>query len=125
MPESLAMIVRSTQDTFEVSATAWAAALGALDDRDEIARRLDENRRVGAAMEAELSALGVDFRPSHTNFIHTRPRDPAVFTAAMAAEGVIVRITGAFGDPTRVRVGIPAERDLDRVIAALRLAAAS
>lgn len=115
MPAELAAIARASQDTFEVSSLAFAAALGALDDRAEVDRRTAENARVRDALEASFLASGLEYYPSSANFVLVRPDDPRGFAAALAERGIIVRVTSAFGDATRVRIGVPAAADLDRV----------
>ncbi len=124
MSPALRAVARSAQDTFEVSALAFRAAEASLQDAAEIVRRAEENARVRAALQEALGARGVPFWESGANFVCASPAEPAAFIAALAAEGVIVRSTAAFGDPDRVRIGVPAEGDLPRLLAALRSATA-
>ena len=122
MDPALQAVARSAQDTFEVSAAAFMAARASLDDADLIAERVAENARVRDRLEAQFAALGIDCWPSAANFVCARPPDPDAFAARMAEQGIIVRPTAAFGAPDRVRVGVPAEPDADRVLAAITTA---
>jgi histidinol-phosphate aminotransferase len=119
MPAALTRHARALQETFEVGTLPQAAALASLDEPEEIARRATENARVRGALEAWLAERGVDHWPSTTNFVAVRPADPAGVVERAAAHGVLVRQMTAFGDPSRVRIGVPAEADLSRALAAL------
>ena len=120
MHPALQAVARSTQDTFEVSAATFMAARASLDDADVIAGRVAENARVRDRLEAQFAALGIDCWPSAANFVCVRPPDADVLVARMAEQGVLVRPAAAFGAPDRVRIGVPAEPDADRVLAAVR-----
>ena len=124
MDPALQAVARSAQDTFEVSAATFAAARASLDDADVIAARMVENARVRDRMEAHFAELGIDCWPSATNFVCARPPDPDAFAARMAEHGILVRPTAVFGAPERVRIGVPAEADADRVLAAISAALA-
>jgi histidinol-phosphate aminotransferase len=125
MPATLAAHARSVQDTFEVSTLAQVAALASLQDTGEIARRAAENARVRSALEAHLADRGVEYYPSAANFVCCRPADDAVaFSARMTAAGALVRPLAVFGDPERVRIGLPAEPDLPRLLGAVDAALA-
>jgi histidinol-phosphate aminotransferase len=123
MPPALRDVARAAQDTFEVSSLAFAAATASLADLDEIARRAAENAAVRDAIEAALAAAGVPYWPSAANFVCAQPADPEGFTRRLADQGIVVRVIGAFGDPTRVRIGVPAAEHRDRVLAAIAAAA--
>jgi histidinol-phosphate aminotransferase len=122
MAPELRVVARSAQDTFEVSALAFRAATASLGDHAEIVRRAAENARVRDGLQAELAAAGIPFWESGANFVCAAPADPAAFIAALARERVIVRSTAAFGDPDRVRIGVPAEADLPWLLGAIRAA---
>jgi histidinol-phosphate aminotransferase len=122
MAAPLAAVARSAQDTFEVSSVAFAAAAAALDDQDEIDDRVAENARVRAALTDRLSALGIPTYESAANFVCAAPPDPDDFTRRLAERGILVRVLDAFGDPSRVRIGVPAERDLERLLDGLAAA---
>ena len=119
MPPTLRAVARSAQDTFEVSALAFRAARASLDDAAEITRRAAENARVRTAIEDLLAGLGCDYWPSAANFVCARPADPVGFASRMVERGVVVRVIGAFGDPTRVRIGVPGAADEGAVLAAI------
>jgi histidinol-phosphate aminotransferase len=119
---ALQAVARSAQDTFEVSAATFMAARASLDDADVIAGRVAENARVRDRLEEHFAALGIDCWPSAANFVCARPPDPDAFAARLAEHGILVRPTAVFGAPERVRIGVPAESDADRVLAAITAA---
>jgi histidinol-phosphate aminotransferase len=122
MAPSLRAVARSAQDPFEVSAATFEAARASLDDADVVAARVVENARVRAALEAHFASLGIDCWPSAANFVCAKPPDPEAFAARVAEHGILVRPTAQFGAPDRVRVGVPAEPDLERVLQAITAA---
>jgi histidinol-phosphate aminotransferase len=119
MDPVLQAVARSAQDTFEVSAATFMAARASLDDADVIAGRVAENARVRDRLEAHFAALGIDCWPSAANFVCARPPDPDAFAARLEAQGILVRPAAVFGAPERVRIGVPAEPEADRVLAAI------
>ncbi|GAA1704520.1 histidinol-phosphate transaminase [Fodinicola feengrottensis] len=108
--------VRKIVTTFSVSSLAQAAALAALDQRDEMRRRCDlviaERPRI---LEA-VRKLGFETPDSQANFVWLPAADAtSQIVATCDRHGVIVR--GFAGEGIRVTVGTPEEND--RFLAAL------
>ncbi len=57
--------------------------------------------------EEELTARGIEFADSQTNFVYLRTEDGAAFKESLLKQGVIVRTAG--NDWVRVTVGTEAE----------------
>ncbi len=119
MDPALQAVARSAQDTFEVSAATFMAARASLGDADVIGCRVAENARVRDRLEALFAELSIDCWPSAANFVCAKPPDPDAFAARLAERGILVRPTAVFGAPDRVRIGVPAEPEADRVLAAI------
>jgi histidinol-phosphate aminotransferase len=119
MAPDLQRVARAAQDTFEVSSLAFRAARAALDDEQVVRRRCRENAGCRTALEQTLARLRLDYWPSAANFVCCQPAAPDQFVDRMREHGVIVRTIAAFGDPSRVRIGVPGRRHLDRVLAAV------
>ena len=107
----VAAAVRKVLTPFSTSTVAQAAALAALRQKDEMARRCalvaDERVRVTEA----LRTLDVDVPASQANFVWLPLGNGAIpFAAACERQGVIVRPFP--GDGVRVSIGTAAENDL-------------
>ena len=113
-PETLGRL-RRAQVPFSVNSVGQAAALAALACGERLAERVAENHAARAQLEEGLSARGIDYVPSQTNFVLFRPDgDAAALGDFLLQQGVIVRPMGPF---IRVTVGTPGEND--RLLAAL------
>jgi histidinol-phosphate aminotransferase len=102
--------VRKCQVPFSVSALAQEAAIAALADAEEVARRakltVAERERVRAA----LLELGFEVPPSQANFVWlAQGAESAAFAEACLAGGVIVRPFA--GEGVRVTIGLDSEND--------------
>jgi histidinol-phosphate aminotransferase len=109
-PEPVADAVRKVITPFSVSALAQPAAIAALQQEDEMRRRVDiitaERTRVTDALRGWLP----DVPTSQANFVWLPLGDrSAAFGTGCEARGVIVRPFQ--GDGVRVTIGIPTEND--------------
>jgi histidinol-phosphate aminotransferase len=106
--------------TFHVSTPAMVAAMAALDDHEHVATSARHARAVIEKLRAQVRRPGVTVYPSLANFVLVdcgRPSGPVY--DRLLRMGVIVRPMAAWGLPNHVRVSVPAEADLARVIGAL------
>lgn len=111
--------------TFHVSTPAMVAAVAALEDTDHVARSAKLARAAIERLQASVRAPGVTVYPSLANFVLIdcgKPSTP-IYDKLLRA-GVIVRPMAAWGLPSCIRVSVPAEKDLPRVIGALEEALA-
>ena len=100
-------LIQRIKPPFGVSAIAERLALAALDDTEFAWRTLEDCAREKRYFAAELGRLGLDYVPSHTNFVlvDTRRDCQEVFQRLMA-RGLIVRPAGQYGLPTFVRITV-------------------
>jgi histidinol-phosphate aminotransferase len=107
-------LLRRLQLPFSVPLPAQAAAIAALGDRAFIDGSREMNRAERARLGAGLAAMGLDFVPSHGNFLLVRTGNGGGLFQALQKRGVIVRPVGNYGlaDWIRVSVGLPAENDI-------------
>ena len=99
---------------FEVSVTAHAAALAALQDEDYVRRSIAVNSAGKQQFEKAFQAMGFPYIESVTNFItliFNSSEQASNFTQALLHEGVIVRHLVAFGVPDCVRITIGNEEE--------------
>ena len=111
---------------FNVSGPAQAAACAAIADDDFLQRSYDLNRTGLAALGAGLREMGLEFVPSHANFLLVRvgPKAAQVYRALLAA-GVIVRPVANYDLPDCLRVSVGLPQENARFLAALRTALAA
>jgi len=113
----VAAAVRKCQVPFSVSGLAQAAAVAALGDREEVARRakltITERDRVRAA----LLDNGYDVPPSQANFVWLALGERSLaFAEACLSQNIIVRPFA--GEGVRVTIGNPADNDAFLAVAA-------
>jgi histidinol-phosphate aminotransferase len=90
-PRQVAM-VRRVASPYSVNATALAVLPEALQDQDYIARYVAEVRRNRERLQHELGDLGLQYWPSHANFVLVRIGSAHVeFVKALRARGILVR----------------------------------
>ncbi|MEJ2720625.1 MAG: histidinol-phosphate transaminase, partial [bacterium] len=85
-------ILNKTRQPFNVNRLAQAAALAALECRDEFGAYLEENGRERDRVRAEMLALGFECPPSQTNFLFVVPTGaPGNLCVRFEELGIIVR----------------------------------
>jgi histidinol-phosphate aminotransferase len=97
---------------FNVNLLAQAAATAALDDEAFVAETLRIVREGLVYLFAGLKALGIEYRPTQTNFFLIKsPLGGRKTYELMLREGVIIRNMESFGlkDYIRINVGLPEE----------------
>ena len=103
--EIISMMQRVRQP-FNVNAPAQWAALAALDDVDHVQRSLALNREGLEFLGAEFTKLGLEFVPSHGNFVLLRVGKGQEVFKQLLGQGVIVRPMGGYQFPEHVRVTV-------------------
>jgi histidinol-phosphate aminotransferase len=100
-------LIHRIKPPFGVSAIAEALALAALEDTRFAWKTLEDCAREKRYYYAELGRLGLDYVPSHTNFVlvDTKRECLEVFRRLLA-RGLIVRPAKQYGLPTSVRITI-------------------
>jgi histidinol-phosphate aminotransferase len=114
-PGRLADYVWRAHIPFSVNQAGQAAATVSMRQTEAIAERSRQMKRERERVQAAFEAAGLEYVPSHTNFVMVREA-PKVFEKT----GVLVREGEALGYPvgwSRVSLGSPEEND--RLLAAL------
>ncbi|MDN5842976.1 MAG: histidinol-phosphate transaminase [Alcaligenaceae bacterium] len=109
--ERLTDLLNRVRQPFNVNALAQAAARVALADEDFVQQTYEMNRVGRIQLSDGFRAAGLDFVPSHTNFVLVRVGDAARVNQGLLRQGVIVRPVAGDGLPEhlRVTVGLPEE----------------
>jgi len=117
---SVADVMNRVRQPFNVNSIALAAATAALDDMEFVARSYAENLRGRKRLEEGATALGLDYIPSHANFITLKVGKGAEVYKRLLRRGVIVRpIGGGYGLPEHLRVTVGTPEENERFLAAL------
>jgi len=106
---------------FNVNRLAQVAALAALDDDEQVRRSLEANEAAKEYFYRELTALGLRYIPTHTNFIAVDVGRPGTEVSKLLLErGFITTPLDGWGVPNHLRFsfGTPEENQL--FVAALR-----
>ena len=105
---------------FNVNSIALAAATAALDDMEFVGRSYAENLRGLRQLEDGANALGLDFIPSHGNFLTIRVGKALEVYKRLLRRGVIVRpVGGAYQLPEHLRVTVGTVLENEKFLAAL------
>jgi histidinol-phosphate aminotransferase len=107
-PEVVSLLNRVRQP-FNVSNLAQAAAVSAMEDTTFLEECLAINAAGMVQLTEGLRKLGVEFIPSHGNFVCCRVGDAAAVNRALLERGVIVRPVAGYGMPEHLRVSIGME----------------
>ena len=107
-PELIAALERVRQP-FNINSIAQAGALAALDDQGHLARTRANNALGLDYLQNAFRSLGLEFIPSHANFVLVRVGDGQRVFEEMQRLGVITRPMGGYQLPEwiRVTVGTP------------------
>jgi histidinol-phosphate aminotransferase len=120
----VADLMNRVRQPFNVNQLALVAACAALEDHEFIAKSREMNASGLRQIEAGLRKLGLDFIPSHGNFITFRAGDAARIYEALLRQGVIVRPIAGYGMPEHLRVTVGTAAQNERFLASLERALA-
>lgn len=123
-PAGIADVLNRVRNPFNVTASALAAGVAALDDDEFVAQVRDHNTEWLRWTENKCRDLGLAPIASHANFALIQFPSEGAHTAAKAdaflqQNGVIVRAMGGYGLPDYLRVSIGNGDDMKRFVAVL------
>jgi histidinol-phosphate aminotransferase len=99
-------LMHRVRQPFNVNAPAQWGALAALNDGEHVRRSLDNNRQGLDYLTAEFARLGIEYVPSHANFILIRVGKGEDVFDRLLAQGIIVRPMAGYQFPEYLRVTI-------------------
>ena len=113
-------LLERVREPFNTNAMAQIAALASLEDQAHVDESLAVNERGKAYLYRAFEDMGLEYVPSHTNFILVDVgRDCLRVFEELLAKGVIIRAGASFGYPTKIRVTVGTEEQNTRFVAAL------
>jgi histidinol-phosphate aminotransferase len=117
---SVADVMNRVRQPFNVNSIALAAATAALDDMEFVARSYAENLQGLRQLEEGARRLGLQFIPSHGNFLTVQVGKAADIYKRLLRRGVIVRpVGGGYGLPEHLRVTVGTAEENERFLTAL------
>jgi len=119
-PEELVSVLHKTRQPFNANAIAQAGAIaGLLDDEHQHRTKVvtDEGR---SYFEKEFTEMGLEYVPSHANFILVKVGDGNAVFQKMLDKGVIVRAMAEYKLPAWIRISVGTMEQNRRCIATLR-----
>lgn len=111
--------VNKVRAPFNVNSIAQAAAMAAVDDKEHIEETREMNTQGLEKLSEGFRALGLDYVPSHANFILVNVgRDGGEVYGKLLHHGVIVRPMKGYGLPDHLRVTVGTDAENDRALKA-------
>ncbi|HZM37439.1 MAG TPA: histidinol-phosphate transaminase [Burkholderiales bacterium] len=117
---SVADVMNRVRQPFNVNSVALAAAAAALDDMEFVARSYAENLQGLRQLGEGATRLGLDYIPSHGNFLTVRVGKAQDIYRKLLKRGVIVRpVGGGYQLPEHLRVTVGTAAENDKFLSAL------
>ena len=115
----VADLMNRVRQPFNVNSVSLAAAAAALDDKDFVRQSFELNRTGMAQITAGFQRLGIEYIPSHGNFVSFKVKDARGAYHKLLKAGVIVRPIASYGMPDYLRVSIGLDSENAKFLACL------
>jgi histidinol-phosphate aminotransferase len=115
----LIAVLQKTRQPFNANGVGQAGALAGLRDEEHQRATRTLTLKGRAYLQGEFARLGLEFVPSHANFVMVRVGDGNALFQRMLERGVIIRAMAAYGLPDWVRVSVGTMPQNERFIAEL------
>lgn len=120
-PAPLIDVLQKTRQPFNANGIAQAGALAGLLD-DEHQRKTRDLTIVGREwLQERFAELGLEFVPSHANFVLVKVGDGRQVFGDLMKKGIIIRDMTSYGLPEWVRVSIGTQEQNERFLAELKM----
>jgi len=113
-------VLQKTRQPFNANGIAQAGALAGLRDDEHQQRTRELTWEGRTLLEKEFCSLGLEYVPSHANFVLVRVGDGRAVFQALMKRGVIIRDMQAYGLPEWIRVSIGTPEQNERFLAELK-----
>jgi len=118
-PAHLADILQKARQPFNVNSIAQAGAMAALADKEHAANTRQLNLEGMAFYEESFRTRGLEYVPSHANFLLVKTGDGDRVFAEMLKQGVIVRAMRSYKLPEWIRISIGTKEQNERCLEVL------
>ena len=119
-PKDLADVLQKCRQPFNANAIAQAGAVAGLLDEEHQEKTRQVNHEGRAYLEQSFAALGLDYVPSHANFVLVKVGDGNAVFRNMLQHGVIVRAMAGYKLPDWVRISVGTMAQNERCIDVLK-----
>lgn len=102
----VADILNRVRQPFNVNSIAQVAAIASLQDDEFVARSYAANRTGMLQITQGLKKLGLEYIPSHANFVSFKVKNAGLVNQQLLQKGVIVRPVANYEMPDYLRVSI-------------------
>lgn len=113
-------ILQKTRQPFNVNGIAQAGALAGLRDEEHQRRTKEVNDEGRAYLQAEFTAMEIEFVPSHANFVLVKVGEGKAVYDALLRRGLIVRPMASYKLPEWLRISVGTMEQNRIFITALR-----
>ena len=117
--KSVATLLQKARQPFNVNAIAQAGALAAMGDSAHIEKTRSVNRSGMKFYEKALAERGLEYVPSHANFLLIKTGEGDRVFREMLKQGVIIRAMSSYKLPDWVRISIGTEVQNQRCLEVL------
>ncbi|MCB1080132.1 MAG: aminotransferase class I/II-fold pyridoxal phosphate-dependent enzyme, partial [Verrucomicrobiae bacterium] len=119
-PAHLAEVLQKCRQPFNANAIAQAGALAGLLDLEHQGRTRAVNREGRDYLQQSFAEMGLEYVPSHANFVLVKVGDGDRVFKEMLNRGVIIRAMRGYKLPDWVRISVGTMEQNRRCIATLR-----
>ena len=113
-------VLQKTRQPFNANGIAQAGALAGILDDDHQQKTRELTWKGRAFLQKEFAAMGLEFVPSHANFVLVKVGDGTAVFSALMQRGIIIRDMNAYGLPEWIRVSVGTMEQNERFLAALK-----
>ena len=114
--------LEKVRQPFNTNAVAQAGAMAALEDNAHLANTRQVNADGLKFFEKICAEQGIEFVPSHANFVLMRVGDGQAVFEALQRQGVITRPMGGYGLPEWIRLSVGVREENQRAAESLKAA---
>jgi histidinol-phosphate aminotransferase len=119
-PAPLAAVLQKTRQPFNANAIAQAGALAGLGDAEHMRRTRALTHEGRNYFQTAFAEMGLEFVPSHANFVLVRVGDGDLVFQELLKTGIIVRAMRSYKLPEWIRVSVGTMDQNRRFLAELR-----
>lgn len=118
-PEIVSALEKVRQP-FNINLIAQAGALAALEDQEHLSQTRSNNRQGVQYLQNALAQMGLEYVPSHANFVLAKVGDGGRVFTELQRLGVITRPMGSYGLPEWLRISVGTAAENHRCVLALQ-----